>query len=300
MTAVSLTARQCPVCASASLRTHTRSRQSDSTILACRRCGVHFLAEVPEFEQMVAGQDCDAEFYSGYVNLLREGAVESGHAHALGRLVDLSGGAEGKSLYDIGAGAGGFLAMARDAGFRPAGNELSSGAIELAREKYGVDLQLGDLSTIDAGQHDVATLWCVLAHVPDGNKLLAEVFDLLKPGGVMFMQTPRWSGMDKAGMLAHDASRGRMTQITDRRLAHHHMTLHTAKSMRHALERHGFEVIAVEPKVRFSLSTESYLGSLKVSPKVAARLARPIDGLLERGMFFRNVLDVYARKPAVG
>lgn len=298
MRVASAAARRCPVCPSTALRHHHPSRQSSSQILACRKCGVHFLAEMPAFEQLVADQDCDAEFYSGYVNLLREGAVHAGHAEALRRLAGLIGGAEGRSLYDVGAGAGGFLASAREAGFRPAGNELSSGAIELAREKYGIDLQLGDLSTLDAGRHDAATLWCVLAHVPDGNRLLADVFDLLKPGGVMFLQTPRWSRMDKAGMLAHRASRGRMTLITDRRLAWHHMTLHTATSVRHALEHQGFEVIAIEPRVRYSLQSESYLGSLKASPRLAARLAKPIDRLLERGLFFRNVLDVYARRPA--
>ena len=78
----------------------------------------------------------------------------------------------------------------------------------------------------------------------------------------------------------------------------HHMTLHTPRSIRVTLERLGWEVLAVESKVRYSLTTASYLQSLGVSEKGSERASRPINAMIDRGLFPRNVLDVYARVPA--
>jgi 2-polyprenyl-3-methyl-5-hydroxy-6-metoxy-1,4-benzoquinol methylase len=267
-------------------------------ILECRRCGLRFLRDRLSLESVVNDYDLDLERYASFADITRPEVIDSSHAAVLDRLSALVGDSSRRSLFDVGAGDGGFLAMARDAGFEPHGNELSSGAIEMAKARNDIDLLKGDLSTLDAGKHDAVTLWCVLAHVPDGDTLLNDVRGVLKPGGVMFLQTPRWSGMDGLGMAAHDATRGHGSLITDRRMAMHHMSLHTVDSMRITLERLGWEVIAIEPKVRYSLTTSSYLQSLGVSEKWAERATRPINALVDKGWFFRNILDVYARVPA--
>jgi len=288
----------CLACGGRDLKTHSPSHRTGFVILQCRDCGLHFLRDRATLEAVVEDYDMDAEGYATFADITRPEVIDSGHAMVLDRLDQMVGPVPGRTLFDLGAGAGGFLAMARDAGFEPHGNELSSGAIELARERNGIDLLKGDLSTLDAGKHDAVTLWCVLAHVPDGDVLLNDVRNITKPGGVMFLQTPRWSGMDGIGMAAHDATRGRGSRITDRRMAMHHMTLHSVESMRVTLERLGWEVIAIEPKVRYSLTTSSYLQSLGFSEKWAERATRPINAMVDRGWFFRNVLDVYARVPA--
>jgi len=45
------------------------------------------------------------------------------------------------------------------------------------------------------------------------------------------------------------------------------------------------------------LSTDDYLNSLAVPAWLRPRLSKIIDTFLERGWFFHNVLDIYARKP---
>lgn len=291
-------AHRCLACLSTSVRVHPPSRRTGFVIHECRDCGLHALADRSDLDTLVQDYDSDKETYAAWTEITRGHVIDKSHAQALDRISGLVGPVEDRSLFDVGAGDGGFLAMARDAGFRPTGNELSSGAIELAKEANDIDLMLGDLSTLpDAGQHDALSMWCVLAHVPDGDKLLLDAMDALKPGGVLFLQTPRWSAMDTAGMMSHDLTRGRATRITDRRMAMHHMSLHTAKSMRLNLKRLGYEVIGIEPRARYSLTTANYLESLGVPEPMLDRLARMLDTFVERDLFFRNVLDVYARKP---
>jgi len=289
---------RCQACLSTDIQVHPASRRTGLVIHECRGCGLHALAERPELDDLVELLDVDRDWFAGWVERTRGDVIDSSHAQVLDRLATMVGTGDDRSLFDVGAGEGGFLAMARDKGFQPAGNDVATGAIDLARERNGIELFMGDLSTLgDIGQYDVVTMWCVLAHVPDGNRLLSDALELLKPGGVLYLQTPRWSAMDTAGMAAHDVTKGRSTRITDRRLALHHMALHTPTSMRTNLERLGYEIVSIEPKVRYSLNTADYLGSLGVGQKAAERLAKPIDKLLERDLFFRNVIDVYARRP---
>jgi len=297
MSASLVTVDACLACRGRDLRAHAPSHRTGFVILHCRSCGLHFLRDRLSLESVVNDYDLDFDGYAAFTDITRPDVIDSSHATVLERIDRLVGATPRRSLFDIGAGDGGFLSMARDAGFEPHGNELSSGAIAMAQQRHGIELLKGDLSTLDAGEHDAVTLWCVLAHVPDGDVLLDDVKRVLKPGGLMFLQTPRWSRMDGLGMAAHDATRGRATRLTDRRMAMHHMSLHTEDSMRITLERLGWEVVAIEPRVRYSLTTSSYLQSLGVSPTWADRASRPVNALVDSGRFFRNVLDVYARKP---
>ena len=291
-------AHRCLACLSTSIRVHPASRKTGFVIHECKDCGLHSLADRSDLETLIEEYNSDKETYAAWTEITRADVIDSCHSKALDKISDLVGSDPDRSLFDIGAGDGGFLAMARDAGFRPTGNELSSGAIELAKETNDIDLMLGDLSALpDAGLHDAVSMWCVLAHVPDGDKLLTDTLGILKPGGVLYLQTPHWCSMDKIGMASHDLTRGRSTRITDRRMAMHHMSLHTVESMRRNLERVGYEVVSIEPHARYSLTTANYLESLGVPKRWLDRLAKVLDTFVERDLFFRNVLDVYARKP---
>lgn len=288
---------RCAACLSTDVRPHVASRRTGNVIHGCRRCGAHVLANRQSNEQVEDAYDWNQESYEAYVEVTRKDTLDKSHLDTLQRLKRLAPTSERPSLFDVGAGAGTFLAAARDAGFAPAGNELAPGAVALAKDRYGIDMHLGDLSNLgELGRHEVVTMWCVLAHVLDHDKLLSQVHDLLAPQGVLFLQTPRWSLMDRTGMGAHDVSGGRFAQLTDRRVSSHHMILHTEKSIRANLERLGYDVIEAKPRVRFSLTTEFYLHSLKVAPKVRTAIAKGVDGMLDREWCVRNVLDVYARK----
>jgi SAM-dependent methyltransferase len=96
------------------------------------------------------------------------------------------------SLLDVGAGIGQFLGVARDRFTEIAGTEVSAQAVEIASEKFSVDLITGRIESIDFGQKtfDNITLFHVLEHVHDPQALLLRCRELLSPGGMLFVAVP--------------------------------------------------------------------------------------------------------------
>ncbi len=138
----------------------------------------------------------------------------------------------------------------------------------------------------------------MLAHVPDPDQLLDECHALLKPGGVLFLQTPYRCTLDAMALGAFRASDGRVSRWVDRRIAQHHWLLHTRRSMTAALERAGFVDVRVKPQARYSLQAAPYLASLGLRGRKGEVVSKGVDRLLDKGLAPRIVLDVYARKAA--
>jgi SAM-dependent methyltransferase len=110
------------------------------------------------------------------------------------------------NLLDIGAGIGQFLHHAKPLFAEVAGTELSSSAVMIAREKYGLDLLAGQVEELNLPPRsfDNITLFHVLEHVPDPLKLIGLCRELLRPKGVLFIAVPNdalaWSSaVKKAG-----------------------------------------------------------------------------------------------------
>lgn len=237
-------------------------------------------------------EDLDA-----WVGIKRDGDVTDSWLDILQELTRILGPAGGRRLYDVGAGDGGFLDLARDNGFEPRGNDILQASVELAARKRGIDLDLGDLSTIDIEPQDAITMWCVMAHVLEPDKLLVDCLRRLRPGGVLFLQTPHRTLVDSAALLLYRATRGRACRLVDRRIAHHHWFLESSRSMSKTLTRLGFEIIKIEPKARYSLVSEHYLESLGIPGRPRVWLGRLMDRTLQLPVAPRIVLDVYARRP---
>jgi SAM-dependent methyltransferase len=110
------------------------------------------------------------------------------------------------SLLDIGAGTGQFLHRAQPLFLQVAGTELSSRAITIARERYGLDLLAGQVEDLNLPPRsfDNITLFHVLEHVHDPARLIDLCRGLLRPKGVLFIAVPNdvlaWSSrIKKAG-----------------------------------------------------------------------------------------------------
>lgn len=99
--------------------------------------------------------------------------------------------APGQRLLDIGCGNGSFLASAREAGWQVSGVEPDSKAADAARQR-GVDVTVGTVNLL-AGESDcfdAITLSHVIEHVHEPTQLLQAVQRLLKPGGLVYIDTP--------------------------------------------------------------------------------------------------------------
>lgn len=101
----------------------------------------------------------------------------------------------GGRLLDIGCGNGSYLAFARDAGWQVRGLDFDPVAVAVARAK-GFDVLEGtiDLLSDESACYDRITLSHVLEHAYDPWNILTACYRLLKPGGVLWLDTPNMNG----------------------------------------------------------------------------------------------------------
>jgi len=296
-------ARVCPGCGSSRVIHYPASRATGRSVLGCKACGLRSWAERSEFKTPDYSAEVETEErdlgteYSGYADAKRIETVKSAWIDTLGRLRDMSRSSPNPRLYDVGAGDGAFLEMAESYGFEVNGNEVHAGAAKLAAARHGYQLQIGDLSELDLDPiNDALTMWCVMVHTEDVDRILRNCHALLKPGGTMFLQTPHWTAADALALSALRLSRGRINRIVDRRVAWHHWQLHTKKSIKVLLDRHGFDAFEVTSQPRYTLNSTLYMQSLGIPDGVARRSSKAVDLAIKYGPVPRIVLDVYARK----
>lgn len=288
----------CPACESTRTTVGPQSRARFQIVAMCRSCGAAWLTNPPEDRTSYSVDEVREDYVDVWVDNKRETVGTGEWRKQLEWLREVLADQPEAEVYDIGAGDGEFLALARDEfGFTVGGNDILEGAVLTAKKRYDVDLDLGDLSTLaDRAKVDAVTMWCVLAHTSDADGMVAGVGSILKPGGRLFIQTPHRTAADRAFIGVKRASRGRWSRLSDRRLAVHHRMLHTARSVTALLERHGFVDIEVTPKARYSLSSEAYLASLKTPQWALGPAAKVMDLAITGPLAPRIVLDVRARK----
>ncbi|HVV31193.1 MAG TPA: class I SAM-dependent methyltransferase, partial [Mycobacteriales bacterium] len=283
--------RRCEVCGSPRTRVLRHSAAWGFDVARCRDCDMVFVLDPPSAqvleEAYSAGGDVDA-----YANAQR--GDEDFRIGVLARIRGLLGVAAGTAseplLFDVGAGTGDFLLLARAHGFQVAGNELGPRAIAFTRDRHGIELSPLLLGDQPPASVDVVTMWCVLAHVNDPAAFLREALAMLRPGGVLFLRTPRWCLIDTLGTFAARASRGALSRIADRRVTAAHMHLYTARNLAQLLRTTGFADVDVQPACHFPFRTGVYLDSTGISGRLLRPAERLFDALITREWFVRNTL----------
>ena len=147
---------------------------------------------------------------------------------------------------ELGSAHGGLVALLRWAGFNARGLELSPSIVKFARQTFGVPTLLGPVEDqkIAPRSLNVVALMDVLEHLPDPVATTKRLFDLLKPGGVIVIQTPRY-----AEGLTLDELAARHDRFVEQLKPREHLFLFSQKSVRKLLRRHGAEHVAFEPAI---------------------------------------------------
>jgi len=157
-------------------------------------------------------------------------------------------------VFDLGCGGGDFLEMAREAGWEVAGSDPDPVARARAGG-LGIEVRATPEAWGDqAGAFDAVTMNHVIEHVHDPLATLATTLRLLRPGGMLYIETPN---IDAIG---HDIYGPNWRGLETPR----HLVLFNRKSLKDALEASGFV------GVRYRARLQPFTGLSLVSRRMAA------------------------------
>ena len=289
------TAELCALCGGSR---HKRFMQAKGrAVVDCLDCGLRALQPMPSLDQLVTiNEETVHPFFNACLE--DEASYRDYFAH---KLDDLVRNQPSGRLLDVGCGAGFFLDAARQRGYDVAGVDLSPVPCRYAREELGLDVSLGSLYDYRAPgeSFDAVTIFQTIEHDPHPADLTAELFRILRPGGCVMVTTPAADGFVARAM----GSRWFGYRNVE------HVSFFNRRSLRHALEQAGFEVVFVEVEHGKKLTAKYALNRLinyyydhRTFIRNGLRLLQPAVLVLGKVPLFEPWAHLYAlaRKPAVG
>lgn len=176
-------------------------------------------------------------------------------------------------VLDVGCGGGLFLSLLKRAApsAEVVGIELSDSRAQYATLKHGLEVHKQPIES-DFWQNgygryfDAVTLWDVLEHVNYPLQTLQRAVDILKPGGLLLIDTPcRDSFYHRAGELTYRLSGGRFPTFLNAMYSSHlfgHKQIFATAEMKELFERVGLEVIELRKFHELSFPYNFYLKKL--------------------------------------
>lgn len=198
------------------------------------------------------------------------------------------------SLLEIGSAGGAFLKAMEELGYEVAGFELSPAMVRFGREQLGLrGLVQGGFDELDAvpAPVDIVALFDVIEHVPEPVAALEKVKAVLRPGGLLVLQT---QDLDS---LARRVLRSRWPHFKQMEHVYHFNPSTVAK----VLERAGFSGVSITRK-----RAGKHVAFVDIADRahrvvgIPSVLLAPIRALGRRSIYlnFGDEMLVSARKPA--
>ena len=265
--------RRCPICDSQNVRIKYSVRQYK--IYTCRECRGAFT--FPRPEDVEVRDIYDDEYLETYKQTPSHGPDYSDwRFDCLSKMGENSAAFEEspniRSVFDIGCGTGYFLSRFKQDGWDTYGMEVLPQSGEYARNEFGLDVTVGDFLGVDIApdSFDLVTMIHVIEHFIDPNRAVQKTRDILKPGGLFFLETPNWDGI---GAIVQ---KERWSHL----IPPEHLNYFGPSSMRVLAERNGFQILSMKTV------TPPYLVSIQRFPillKRILRLAYSFSSFLNRG-----------------
>jgi 2-polyprenyl-3-methyl-5-hydroxy-6-metoxy-1,4-benzoquinol methylase len=155
----------------------------------------------------------------------------------------------GHRLLDVGCSYGGFLEAASAAGFEVCGFDIVPEAVAYVQQN-GLRAQCcGTVSefVLESEPFDVISVLDANIYWPDQPGELREIYQRLKPGGILVMRNVDKSWMARIGALLQHVSPVRGERILRRAVNDHRFSMPT-RSFLGLLQQTGFRVISASPR----------------------------------------------------
>ena len=263
--------------------------QSDAKdVVACASCGLVFRASPPgedESKETYArdryGRDRLCALFASQRELY---AVKSKRFAKLGEL------GRDARIAEVGSFVGGFLAAARDRGWRAVGIDPGEEVAAFCREQgFDVLATTASEAAIDAASVDGVAIWNTFDQLPDPEPTLAAVRRWLRPGGLLAIRVPNGtcfrSAVARLRRGPSPLSGPLLSALAwNNLLAFPYLYGHSTQTLERLLSAHGFARIAVDGDMLTRLADddtkvwarwEERLSKLAWRTLVRARLAEP-------------------------
>ncbi|MDZ4784485.1 MAG: class I SAM-dependent methyltransferase [bacterium] len=148
------------------------------------------------------------------------------------------------ALFDIGAGTGDFVALAKEFRWDASGMEVSKFACQRAKEKYRVDLinmDLDQLLTKHGRQYDVVHMSHVLEHISNPKEFLSKVKKLIAYDGLIVIEVPNQFRSWSDDLVNRKLSRQQIPRST---FSIHHPYFYGKTHLKYLLESQGYQVLS--------------------------------------------------------
>jgi len=269
------------------------------TVVKCRDCAMIYTNPRPRLEWSVARYNTPYE--TGVAK------NRSTFLHQLNSIASYPGGLQiirerqpGGRLLDIGSSAGVFIGLAALAGYEAEGNDVDEAAVAISQAIFPGQTRVGDVHSLDLPRehYDVVTLWNVIEHLREPVHTLKCVHELLKPGGVVFLETPNHSLPILRANRSVARALGRPTFL----IPYEHIMFFTPRTIGHALKAAGFTATTVytngwQSVFRHGNVLEEGRRFTRMGERVKKNAYRVLNGLSGGALNFMPVMQVIATKP---
>lgn len=214
-------------------------------LVKCRGCDAVFAPTIPSHEELV-------RHYAGYPRAEKEHSPVSvkRREELLDRFEPYR---QTNRILDVGCDIGLILDQARARGWETFGTEFMLEAVEIC-DSHGHTMHLGPLEQADLepGSFDVVVYTEVIEHITSQRAEFPLVYDLLRPGGLLYITTPNFDSISRRVL-------GDAWEVIE---YPEHLVYFTPHTLREFMIRCGFEQVWCEAT---GVSVSRLLASLKLA-----------------------------------
>jgi 2-polyprenyl-3-methyl-5-hydroxy-6-metoxy-1,4-benzoquinol methylase len=211
-----ITHDKCPLCKSSAIKKRFACVDEFATgeqfdIFECTACGFAFTQNVPDEKEIdryyesptyISHSNTSKGFVNRVYHIVRRIMLQK-----KARKVEMLTGLKNGRLLDYGAGTGHFARLMETRGWSVTAIEKNGKARELALKEFGFEMRpVEALSTIKDKELDVVTMWHVMEHIQEPDRMWDELRRILGDKGIAIIAVPNSASYDALKYKEHWAA----------------------------------------------------------------------------------------------